>query len=705
MNTLHPKRYELRHRNYWTVLALVIGFVWCVVEPLEAQRTGGYRGRSGIGRTNPTDQATQKAQEALEKIETAATMLLTDHILQATPPAPAALPKIQSILETNKKFQGKFPKERKAYLYVLESLLAHYSGDQKTALDKARRAYREDPKNPDLSDLIIVLSLCYENYDVAKEAFAKRKVAGSAVLGKGLPVSGARINRGPREPNLPGILRSRAKEPNTVPRPLPGTSAARPGGRPPSKWDQLLNTPSEQQPTRPGIPGRTPTGPGTGMPGRPGGTTMPRGMPQVNPRMNLTQSAVQNYQTILNLPVEYMLSKELGKDFPSMNLRSINGSYFPIASGKGQIYCALLWTSSSPHPSGMMPRTVPRLPGGRSLHSRPDARTYFSEEESYGGRSTLRPRMPMAARPGISAPARVIPKVAFDLDSNENQFRDLFLEHITEGKIGFVGINYDTSISVVKEMLYEDPLPWPTCLLAEGVNTQQWPLPNITGALLLMVDTKGKIRYIGPVGGFLPQMLLDRELGKATTTAANVPDIPMMSDRSPSGSTSSAPSGFPSPMNILPITNPQTALVSVVGYMLIDSLTQSQNKNQDADQTVAANHVGTPLEPNVPVRTKPAPTPPAIPRKAPSVGSRTSPAVTLNGSNLEARNLLRVAQMQRRLTPISALRSCDEVLERWPNSTEAQEAKTMILSLLENGRLPNNIKEERKRQGKYIGEN
>ena len=126
----------------------------------------------------------------------------------------------------------------------------------------------------------------------------------------------------------------------------------------------------------------------------------------------------------------------------------------------------------------------------------------------------------MTASPGVTTQAREIPNVAFDLDTNVNQFRDLFLNHINQGKIGFVGVNYDTSISQVKQMLFEQPLPWPTCLKAEGVNTQQWKLPNIAGALLLLVDTKGKIRYIGPVGGFLPQMLLDMELGKATTAAA-----------------------------------------------------------------------------------------------------------------------------------------------------------------------------------------
>ena len=112
-----------------------------------------------------------------------------------------------------------------------------------------------------------------------------------------------------------------------------------------------------------------------------------------------------------------------------------------------------------------------------------------------------------------------------------------------------------------------------------------------------------------------------------------------------------------------------------------------------------------PTEPNVPVRKKPVvTTSPKTSRKTSGASSSNSTGTTLNGSNPQARNFLRAAQVQRKLTPISALRSCDQVLERWPNSQEAQEAKVMIKSLLDHGRLPNDIKEQRKRQGKYIGE-
>ena len=77
------------------------------------------------------------------------------------------------------------------------------------------------------------------------------------------------------------------------------------------------------------------------------------------------------------------------------------------------------------------------------MPSRPNMGTYISEEEEYYGRGLpSRTRMPVGTRPGASAPVREIPNVAFDLDTNVNQFRNLFFEHINEGKIGKLGVRH-----------------------------------------------------------------------------------------------------------------------------------------------------------------------------------------------------------------------------------------------------------------------
>ena len=71
-------------------------------------------------------------------------------------------------------------------------------------------------------------------------------------------------------------------------------------------------------------------------------------------------------------------------------------------------------------------------------------------------------------------------------------------------------------------------------------------------------------------------------------------------------------------------------------------------------------------------------------------------------SNPQAKQILETAHVQRKLTPRSALNSCDEVLERFPDSLEADEAKLMIKSILRSprGRV---LKKEREQKGKYIG--
>jgi hypothetical protein len=666
MHTYSQKKNSGTRKKFRLLAALVLGFGLSSTYSLEAQTRGFGGARGGTyGQPGRTGQADQKAAEALENIEMAVAMILNDNLLQVTPPQASEIPKIKSVLETNKKFQGKFPKESRGYVLALESLIAHYSGNRDDALAHAKRAYNFDKKNPDFSDLIIVLSLCYENYEEARKALEATRKAGSAVLGIGPSIPAIRTS--PREPNVPGRNFTRPIEPNSLVRTRPGRTPPPQNTGTPSKWEQLLGSPSNQPPNRTGTP---PTGTRPPTAGR---------IPRANPRTTPPQTPQRNYNTVLNLPVDYIPSQPLGEIFNPMKLRSINGSYFLFTPGQGQILCALLWTSSSPHPQTSRPQTSrPRMNTSRGGM---DSTYYGGEESYYGGGSSSRARSPMRSRPGFSAPTREVPPVAFDLDTNTQQFYNLFVQHINQGKACFVGINYDKTVPQIKQMLFEQPYPWSTCLKAESINAPQWTLPDTAGALFLLVDTNGRIRYLGPVGGFLPLMLLDMELAKATTTIADVPDIPITPGRIPAGFTSSDTS---------------TQKKSLLGKLF------GRNKNQNAQQSHTTSISPSPAEPNVPVRKNPTVTTPSkITRTTPR---RTTPDVTLNGSIPQARQLLRTAQMQRKLTPLSALRSCDEVLQRWPDSTEAKDAKIMIIGLLEHGRLPSDIKETRKSQGKYIGE-
>ena len=68
----------------------------------------------------------------------------------------------------------------------------------------------------------------------------------------------------------------------------------------------------------------------------------------------------------------------------------------------------------------------------------------------------------------------------------------------------------------IATLTFGNSWPWTTCVMNEWVNQPQWQLDTITGgAVMMLVDTRGKVRYVGPVGGFLPKMIIDTELAQA----------------------------------------------------------------------------------------------------------------------------------------------------------------------------------------------
>ena len=69
-------------------------------------------------------------------------------------------------------------------------------------------------------------------------------------------------------------------------------------------------------------------------------------------------------------------------------------------------------------------------------------------------------------------------------------------------------------------------------------------------------------------------------------------------------------------------------------------------------------------------------------------------------SNAQAKRMLETARVQKRITPRSALNTYDEILERYPNTLEAEETKLQIKSIIR--RIPR-LKKERERQNKYTG--
>ena len=86
----------------------------------------------------------------------------------------------------------------------------------------------------------------------------------------------------------------------------------------------------------------------------------------------------------------------------------------------------------------------------------------------------------------------------------------------------------------------------------------------------------------------------------------------------------------------------------------------------------------------------------------PQAGAAGAPAPPLaqRQSVPAAAQMLATARVQRRLTPRSACRTYDTIIQRWPDSLEADEARLMIEDIL---RRDSRLKEQREREGKYTG--
>jgi len=348
---------------------------------------------------------------------------------------------------------------------------------------------------------------------------------------------------------------------------------------------------------------------------------------------------------------------DLGEDFKKVQLRNVNGSYFYFEPGKGQVLCALLWTL----PSG---ETAARSAASRKRR-RPTPRIV-------GGPN------PYAAMREGSGPGQpdddLLVEPSEDLFTNADQFKRLFGIYQlmgeklgTAGKISFVGINFDGLNEGDRErlsgILMDQPWPWSNCLYDEDVNRAQLSGLAPGTPAMMIVGTTGKICYVGPVGGVLARMILGRELLKAVGVA---------------GMTHSAP-----PAVTGTSTTPQSTGTSKGGVL---GLLFGGGKSSSTPSTT------------------PPPSPSAEKPPAPSVEKSARPKVITieeNPSILQARRKLDLAYRSKRFMYNKALQTCDEVLEQWPNSMEAEEAKELIKSILKNRK---SLKEQRQKAGKYIGD-
>ncbi|MCK5271032.1 MAG: hypothetical protein KAJ52_00585 [Sedimentisphaerales bacterium] len=599
------------------------------------------------------------AQNAAQSLVKIAEIILQEHVIALKPLAADDIQQIEQQLKELKRHTGMLPLDQRAYIDLIKSYIAHFRGNREDALKYARLAAKRAPENTDMSDTEILMALYWEDYEVAKKLLKKKEAGKTAVENviiswqeKTISTKKTSVSSGPSEPNEPGA---------------PGKLQT---SKQLSKWD--LSIPQSNKGKPKSTPRRSPdrlvkeNGRGLLVGGGSLGALAPVDptyLQQVEKKSRIAAAQREmspryqkksSYNSILNLLVEYMPYSDLGEDFKKVQLRNVNGSYFYFEPGKGQVLCALLWT----------------LPAGETATRSAASRKRRRPTPRIGGGPN-----PYAAMRGDSGPGRpdddLLVEPSDDLFTNADQFKSLFRTYQlmgeklgTAGKISFVGINFNRLDEGDRErlsgILTDQPWPWSNCLYDEDVNRAQLSGLAPGTPAMMIVGTTGKICYVGPTGGVLPRMILLRELFKAVGAA---------------GMTHSAP-----PAMTGTSTTPQatgTSKGGVLGLLF------------GGKKTASAPPEDTPSSPTA---------------EKPSVSSVAKPKVITieeNPSILQARRKLDLAYRYKRLMYNKALQTCDEVLEQWPNSMEAEEAKELIKSILKNRK---SLKDQRQKAGKYVGD-
>ncbi len=572
------------------------------------------------------------------------------------PTPPNVIAQLEQLLEDTKRAQGLIRgKPDKAYIDLLKAWIAHLKGDGEEAIKNASRAYSLASEQPDIRDSYLFFMLFWENYDKAQSVMKRMKTGTAAeeVAQASFKAHSESVTTNIRndfrqipafaEPNLPGMdsMAMGNAEPNN---PFTPAAAAAGGGNSSNR-----RSGGYRQQRDPGGDGMT-FGVGMGMgaaapvnpnfmdySGPPGSTGRPA--PNMG-GMNAPgyQPQVQAISKVLNFQPDYMLYDQLGQDFPAVQLQTMNGCSFQFDPRQGGALCLLVWA---------LPDNMP--------NNRPNQNNMY--EMGFGG--------------GYRNPAQqqqtdILLEASTDLNKNFDQFRQLYARFINSGpaiRFASVCLNNPGQIGTedILKIALDKPCPW-AFLTRNPINIDQLKDVPSASPVMLIIGSSGKIRYVGPVGGLLPVSIITQEYQR---TRSAMPGM--------------APAFKPS--------QPGNGVVlGILGQAFSGSGTTPPGQANTPPVAVTP-----------PVRTVPTPprptTPPALNTADPDM-QKISVA--------QARQRLQVAETQKRVRMyMSALEACDEILAQWPNSTEAEEAKEMIRSILFSRPI---YKQDRVRQGKWVPE-
>jgi len=593
----------------------------------------------------------QKIKQANETIVKIADKILQEHVATLHPITSGGIEQINKILkEQITPYSGRLDSESQAYKFMVQAYLAHYSNNPKEAIRWAGTAATKAPENSDITDTEILLTLYWEDYDRAKRLLKKRHAGLTAETNVAMCWQEEALT----ETSAAETESNKTEE--TKPSPAPGKSGIENNNTPPSsKWEQLAEKAPTSARTKQSTrvkKRKTKSNPslsiGSLVDDAPLDATYLQRMKikEASERGRKTQHSRRGRtrsQAVLNFLVDYIMYQDLGKDFQKLQLQSINGSFFYYEPGKGQVLCILFWTIPADN------KSTPKI-----------SRSY--------------PQVRRRAGNSENATDDILYQPAEDLETNADQFKYFFSQyklndHISTspGRISLLGVNCNMLFGDISEgisqVFVDNPWPWFNCLYDTDFNLQQLRTIKAGSPIMMIVGAAGKICYMGPVGGVLPRMILERELQKTAPSSSAVL-------KAPSRPTTSPPSEKAS-------SGPGQTTKKLFGWL-------SQNNDNKSSAPEASGAVSPP--------TTNATAPPAPANK---------PAQE-KVSNHQANQMIQVAHIQRKaFMNNKALELCDTILERWPDSLEADQAKELIKSILDKH--PQLIK-QRRTQSKYIGD-
>ncbi len=353
-----------------------------------------------------------------------------------------------------------------------------------------------------------------------------------------------------------------------------------------------------------------------------------------------------NTKSPLNLLTNYMPYEKIGSDFGPLQMLTINGSIYQYNPSQGKILCALIWS----------------LPQKGKTNNRTKQSGYGYMGNRQYNNNTTKTKKPFD-------------QASSNLKDNIKAFTKLFSQYIANGLAGptgaidFVGINCNGVNPVTQKEIAKfitgNPCPWAHCMIDTKLNSKHLKQLPLASPVMVIVGTDGKVRYVGPVDGMLPYIILKKQIAGANPKTSSDP---------------LAAIGKIDLDAILKANNVSTdgkaedMLKSLLGKA--DKISKNNDSNAIKTNTVI-------IQPQTP------------PTKT------TTPPVAKKKSNHQAFMMYQTAYNQKKIGSFgSALSTCDTIMERWPNCSEVDKAKALIKRICQVRSI---YARERKKAGKYTG--